>query len=61
MSGTSGLATALIVFVVLASLAGLWVLAVSVLHRVSNQVVDDVARRTPTTTIDELTGRDEAE
>lgn len=60
MTATTGFGVAAIVLVVLASVSGLCILAVSVLRRVANQLGDDV--RTPsTTTIHELMGRDQAD
>ena len=58
MTATTELAV--IVVVVLASVFGLCILAVSVLRRVANQPGDDV--RTPsTTTVHELIGRDQTD
>ncbi len=60
MTASTGLGLAAIVLVVLASVSGLCILAVSVLRRVANQLGDDAPTRS-TTTFDEIMGRDQAD
>lgn len=60
MTGTSGFGMTVTVLVVLASLAGVCVLAVSVLRRSTNQRADEVTPHASTTTINERMGRDTA-
>ena len=60
MTGTSGFGMTVTVLVVLASLAGVCVLAVSVLRRSTNQRADEVTPHASTTTINERMGRDSA-
>lgn len=59
MTGTSGFGMTVTVLVVLASLAGVCVLALSVLRRSTNQRADEVTPHA-STTINERMGRDTA-
>ena len=61
MNGTTGLGIAVTVLIVVASLVGLWALAVSALHRAAKHLREDLATPTSTTTIHEIIGRDNAE